>query len=220
MRMAITFIAAVYNEANEIDDFIRHVEPHVDAIRICDDESVDVTPYALESWRVHLVNFEYKVIPHTGLPETVKNEALKMVPDWTDWVLMLDADERLTDDTWKSIKEWTDWTNSTQQDFDFVYFRQVEIIDGRPVREFQKCKLFRPSKIHFPLDNIHADDQFDGNGTYYNHWIVEHRKSSTKQIIRETEYLATYKRLLEEGKIDEGRYQWLVNLHHFVKPHG
>lgn len=214
----ITFITATYNEAEEIDDLLFSINPHVDAIRVCDDGSTDLTPLKLESWRVRNPNFNYKIIEHTGLPETVKNEALQMVPTGTDWVLMLDCDERLSEDTLKDIVTWTQSGYAT--DFSYIYFRQIEIIDGEPVREFQKAKLFRPKSIQFPLNNIHADDQFSGQGTYRGDWIVSHRKSTTKQIVRESEYLATYKKLLVEGKIDEGRYNWLVNLHHYVKPHG
>lgn len=216
--MTITFITATYNEQEEIDSLIKSVNPFVDAIRVCDDGSTDTTSFLLEAIYVKTLNFEYKVINHTGLPETVKNEALKMVPEWTDWVLMLDCDERIDVLTLQKIREWTETTEANK--YSYVYFKQVEIIDGVAVREFQKAKLFRPDAIHFPLDNIHADDQFSGDGTYRADWVVSHRKSSTKQIVRETEYLQTYRRLLKEGKIDEGRYNWLVSLHHYVRPHG
>jgi glycosyltransferase involved in cell wall biosynthesis len=212
----ITFIAAVYNEEREINDLLKSIHPYVDVIRVVDDGSTDRTGHILGYW--HFIdNFEFKTIPHTGLPETVKNEALQMVPKETDWVLMLDADERLDKDTLRSIR---DWCLNDSQGTDYVYFRQLEIIDGQQVREYQKCKLFRPDAIRFPLNNIHADDQFVGNGTYHGGWTVYHRKTTDKQIQREIEYLSTYKRLLEEGKIDEGRYQWLINLHHYVRPHG
>lgn len=212
----ITFIAAVYNEEHEIEDLLRSVHPFVDAIRVVDDGSTDSTGRILANW-YFIDDFDFKTIPHTGLPETVKHEALHMVPPETDWVLMLDADERLSEETLAEVRHFAD---ENPHSTDYVYFRQLEIIDGTVVREFQKAKLFRPDKILFPLNNIHADDQFLGNGVYNASWTVKHRKTTDKQIQREIEYLATYKRLLDEGKIDEGRYNWLVNLHHFVRPHG
>src|SRR6185295_3113379 len=150
---------------------------------------------------------------HTGLPETVKNEALKHVPD-ISWVLMLDADERLTEGTFELIHTWL---AENDDKYDYVYFNQIEVIDGTPVREFQKCKLFKKNAVQFPLNNIHADDQFTGRGISM-YWTVIHRKSTYKQIKRESEYLETYKKLLDSGLIDEGRYKWLIGLHHFIKP--
>ncbi len=212
----ITFIAAVYNEENEVEDLLRSVHPFVDAIRVVDDGSIDRTGDILSNWHV-IDNFDFKVIDHTGLPETVKNEALQMVPEETDWVLMLDADERIHEEFLREIREFCTINPAS---VDYIYLRQIEIVDSKPVREFQKSKVFRPKAVRFPLNNIHADDQFVGEGIYRADWVVQHRKTTDKQIKREIEYLATYRRLLDEGKIDNGRYQWLVNLHHYVRPHG
>lgn len=223
----ISFIAAVYNEEKEILDLVKHVAPLVDGYYIVDDGSTDNTFKLLDvdGGTSPLVRLPWekrwlvKTIPHTGLPETVKNEALQMVlNDFypTEWVVMLDADERFV----TPISEIAEWIKSpASEEYDYVYFDQHEIIDGQHVRTFQKCKVFRKKSIEFPLNNIHADDRFTGRGGYFG-WVVAHRKGSYKQVQRETEYLTTYKKLLEEGKIDEGRYQWLVNLHHYVKPHG
>jgi len=206
-------MCATFNEQEELPDLLEAVYPYVDAYAICDDESTDNTLVILGIWHEYSNKpFNFKIIPHTGLPETVKNEALSLVD--TDWVLMLDCDERIEEDGLKRIKEWLDSEES--KNIDYVYFRQLEAIDNQIVREFQKCKLFRKEAIRFPLANIHADDQFVGNGTYYG-WGVLHRKSSDKQKLREQEYLVTYKKLLDDGKIDVGRYTWLRNLHHFIK---
>jgi glycosyltransferase involved in cell wall biosynthesis len=212
----IYFIAAVYNEQDELDDLFAHVSYLVDGYAICDDGSTDRTQEILRYYNDYgpMGDFRYKVIDHTGLPETVKNEAKNLVPD-NAWCLMLDADERLTPTTIKSISDWFD--AGEDQKYDYVYFNQLELIDSQHVRTFQKAKLFKKEAIHFPLNNIHADDVFDGNGTFYNDWTVIHRKTTVKQIKREQEYLDTYKRLLDEGHIDEGRYNWLRNLHHYIK---
>jgi len=211
----LTFIAAVYNEEAEIQSLIDHVQPYVDELVIVDDGSTDNTAKILDN------NFlygdfwlRYNTIPHTGLPETVKNEALKMVQDGS-WVLMLDADERFDTGVLDKITDWllTDEPLKT----DYVFFNQIEILDGYAVRNFQKSKLFKKEAIRFPLENIHADDQFVGSGIYQIDWVVYHRKTSDKQKLREKEYLATYRRLREEGKIDEGREAWLRGLHYFVK---
>jgi glycosyltransferase involved in cell wall biosynthesis len=215
------FIAAVYNEEQEVTDLLRHVAPLVSGYRIVDDDSTDSTVEQLRyfsEWALREgFDFQYTTIHHTGLPETVKNLAKEMVPDGS-WCLMLDADERLSDDALVGVMDFL--ISREHENWDYVYFNQYEIIDGQHVRTFQKAKLFRKEAISFPLHNIHADDQFVGRGTYKEDWIVFHRKTTYKQINRETEYLATYKKLLEDGHIDEGRYRWLCGLHHYIKPQG
>lgn len=213
----IYFIAALYNEEDEIGSLVDSVSHLVKGYRFVDDGSTDKTALMLaeiKDWDFQHGDFEFKTIPHTGLPETVKNEALQMVPDGA-WVLMLDADERLSDDAQGGIEAF--FASGEADAYDYVYFDQYEIIDGEHVRTFQKAKLFRKESIQFPLNDIHADDQFTGRGTHKSDWVVFHRKSTYKQIRREEEYLQTYKQLLADGSIDQGRYEWLRNLHHFVK---
>jgi len=218
--MGLSFICATYNEESEIDDLIRHVFPFVDFISIVDDVSTDHTVDILQEWwdTVALTqpNFEFwwhQMDEHSGLPETVKNAALQVVEDG-EWVLMLDADERFAPNVLEAIREWLRTIDSL--DVSHVYFQQLEIIDGRHVRTFQKSKLFRKEAVTFSK-GIHEDDQFTGKGIYKPEWIVFHRKSSDKQKQRELEYLDTYKKLVLDGKIDLGRYDWLRNLHHYYK---
>lgn len=207
----ISFIAALYNEEDEIEALIDHVEPYVDGLYFCDDGSTDSTRGLILAHRKH-DKISLTISQHTGLPETIKNEALSHVPDGS-WVIMLDADERFK----TPLSEIIEWIKSpASEEVDYVYFQQYEIIDGKHVRTFQKCKVFRKESITFPLNNIHADDEFTGRG-WASDWVVYHRKSTYKQIVREEQYIQTYKKLLAEGKIDEGRYKWLVGLHHYVK---
>lgn len=215
--MGLSFIAAVYNEENEIDDLISHVGAYVDNISIVDDGSTDSTmlhiKYATALFDAARVGYQYKSIEHTGLPETVKNAALQVVENG-EWVLMLDADERFAPFVLERIQDWLKTTEALK--YSHVYFQQLEIIDGKHVRTFQKSKLFKKEAITFST-GIHEDDQFTGEGIYKPEWIVYHRKTSDKQRQREHEYIDTYDRLLEEGKIDEGRREWLRNLHHYYR---
>lgn len=212
----VSFIAALYNEEDEIDDLIEHVRHDVDHIYLADDVSTDLTTTRILGYVLYDpdLNLDFTVLDeHSGLPETVKAEALELVPDG-DWVIMLDADERFI----TPLSEIVTWIKSpASEEIDYVYCEQYEIIDDQHVRTFQKCKIFRKESITFGANDIHKDDQFEGNGAFFG-WKVAHRKTSYKQIKREQEYLETYKKLLDEGHIDEGRYNWLVGLHHYVKP--
>jgi glycosyltransferase involved in cell wall biosynthesis len=214
----IEFIAALFNEQQEVDDLIYHVYNWVDRVNLVDDASYDQTVRIVKDTMAAFDpdrKINLRVIAHSGLPEYVKDQALQMCRDGS-WVIMLDADERFDAGVLAQIVKWVNSPESAV--VDYVYFNQKEIIDGRHVRSFQKAKLFRKEAITFPTENIHADDHFEGEGIFREDWVVFHRKSTSKQVNRGIEYLATYKRLLAEGKIDEGRYKWLVGLHHYVKP--
>lgn len=213
------FITALYNEEEEVTDLLKHVTPIVDGFRIVDDGSTDNTVLKIKAYSQWALSenkdFMCKTIMHTGLPETVKSIAKEMVPDGA-WCLMLDADERLSVEAFIGIQEFLKSEEILK--LDYIYFNQYELIDNQHVRTFQKVKLFKKSAVQFPLNNIHADDVFTGNGIFKESWIIFHRKSINKQIKREQEYLDTYKYLLDEGHIDEGRYRWLIGLHHYIKP--
>src|ERR1041385_836209 len=184
----IEFIAALYNEEHNLPSLLAHIEPFVDHMTFVDDGSTDKTA---EYLRVNS-KIQYKVIEHTGLPESVKAEAVKMVKG-DPWIIMLDADERFAPGTLYKIQDWVESEDS--KNYTHVWFRLVEAIDGIPTRTFLKCRLFRKSAVSFS-DSVHIADSFTGVGANYD-WTVLHYKTSAKQIQREKEYIETYNRLVD-----------------------
>lgn len=211
----ITFISTLYNEEKELTGLIEHVLPYVDKLIFIDDGSRDLTPEILKYWSDVNSKIEYEIIEHTGMCELARIKALEKV-DAGSWVIMLDADERFDEGVLPQIVEYIYSTGLPEKSH--IYFDQLEFIDGIHLRTFQKAKVFLKESITLP-EMIHGDPQFTGDPVSFK-WIVIHRKSKNKQITREVEYLATYKRLLNEGKIDQGKYEWFCNLHYYVVPHG
>lgn len=216
------FLAALYNEEKTIDDLIFSVAGFIDTYYIVDDGSTDSTSNILNRYAqitgpmCHENGgpcFIHKTIAHTGLPETVKAEALSMVFEKNNWVLMLDADERVSPWTIHSIYEFT--RSPEAEKYTHVWFTLQEFIEGQYTRTFQKCRLFRASAANFST-SVHEDDTFTGQGASFG-WTVEHSKTKEKQIMREIEYIHTYAKLLEEGKITKERIQDLRQMHYFVK---
>lgn len=211
----ITFMTTLYNEEHELSDLMMHVAPYVSAWAVIDDGSQDSTPQLLRQIKAFVNeggfdSFIYKTIPHTGSCELGRLEALKLVPA-DSWVIMLDADERFEDGVLPKITEWIRSNPSKTH----MYFNQNEFIDGTQTRNYQKVKVFKKESAHLP-EIIHGDPQFDGDPEGFG-WVVIHRKSTDKQIQREIEYLRTYQQLLDEGKIDQDKFNWFVNMHYFVR---
>lgn len=213
----LEFMAALYNEAPQVGSLIDHVRPYVDRYVFVDDGSTDPTGFALGLSLPRFTAAYYEYIPHTGLPETVKARALTHVnPD--SWVVMLDADERFGPNVLPEIKTFIEsdmYHDKITKDITHVWFTLQEFIDDQHTRTFQKCRLFRASAAHFST-SVHEDDTFTGNGAFFG-WTVLHSKSREKQIRRETEYIATYSKLLSEGKMTADRVRELKGMHYFIK---
>lgn len=217
------FIAAVYNEEKQISGLIDHVYPYVWRMNIVDDGSTDDTAGILFKHSLDYKQGEeepylnFKTIPHTGLPETVKQEALKMC-DPDSWVLMLDADERFAPGVLEQINDFV--SSPMADEIDHVWFTLDEYIDDQYAgRTFLKCRLFKAWTGHFATESeggIHVADWFDGKSGNFG-WRVIHNKTREKQIMREKEYIETYKRLVDEGLMPESKMWELRQMHYFVK---
>lgn len=207
----IEFISSVYNEENEISDLIEHVEPWVDKIHIVDDGSEDSTPDILYNWMFVSNKVNFYPITHTGLCEIGRIRALSHVAD-DSWVVMLDADERFD---FRVLENTTEYLLGVPKEITHIYYSQHEFIDNQKVAEFAKVKVFRKSAAHLP-EVIHRDPQFDGEAINLG-GVVIHRKSKQKQVMREMQYLDTYEKLYDEGKVTRDDVNWFKGMHHFIK---
>jgi glycosyltransferase involved in cell wall biosynthesis len=218
---SLVFLTAVYNEREEIIDLLHSVVGGVDSIVVSDDGSTDDTLDLVKSWSNTTGFNPYKLIiinnEHTGLAETVKKRGVEGIKQYISpyqWVLMLDADERLGEGVLNEINKFI-WSPASEG-ITHVWFGLHEYIDGQgPLRSFLKCRLFKAYEAHFS-ETVHEDDRFDGQGANFN-WPIIHRKSSDKQKMRERQYLETYQKLLAGGKVTQEWVDRCIGFHYFVK---
>jgi len=209
---------ATFNEEAEILDLLNSVSQVADFFVVSDDGSTDKTVELAENWGASVLKFE-----HTGLPETIKARGVDFIKNMfkTDtWILMLDADERIDQATQDKI---VTFIRRDAENISHVWFNLVEFIDGVQTRAFLKCRLFRAGAARFS-ESVHEDDLFEGQGASFG-WVVIHRKTKEKQVLREKEYIQTYAKLLNEGKVTQEWVDRCVGFHYFVKevglvPHG
>jgi glycosyltransferase involved in cell wall biosynthesis len=94
------------NEAHNLDDFFASIAPIADELVVSYTPSTDGTMEKLESWKAKVpypvIIFQYADTPfHFGKS---RNKTLERATK--DYVFMLDADERVSDDTAKRIKQF------------------------------------------------------------------------------------------------------------------
>lgn len=208
----IEFMAAFYNEQNQIKSLIEHVAQYVDRFVFVDDGSTDATAFLLGFYAPNNKDVRYVRMDHTGLPETVKARGLQEIGE-DSWIIMLDADERFEEGALKKITEFINSPES--ENYTHIWFNMEEGIDGRPTRYFLKSRVFRKSAVLFD-STVHVADSFTGSGINLGLTVL-HYKTSDKQIQREKEYLKTYDRLVKEGKMTTEKRRELKEMHYFVR---
>lgn len=208
----IEFAGALYNEEAQLEDLVKYINPHVNRINFVNDESTDSTLKLLIDLKGKYNKICFKSVPHVGLSEVVRAQAVQMC-GLDSWVIMLDADERFTEESLVEIKKFV--LSKESENITHVWSTMIEKIDGISTRSFIKCRFFRARAAQF-VNAMHRDDSYAGQGANYN-WIITHNKTSDKQKVREAEYLSTYYQLLNDGKIDKKRFQEMVDLHYFIK---
>lgn len=207
----LAFLTAVYNEEAEIYDLLRSVRPYVDTTIVSDDGSTDRTIQVAVMSKLTDV---LVLGPHLASCEEVRIRGFSRVAE--DWVLILDADERITPEDLQKMRDSLE--DLDNRGITHVYFSQEEFIDDQRMRSFAKIKLARREHLNLPI-GLHDDVSATGKGDDLG-LRVYHRKTKQKQIMRETEYLSAYRRKIAEGKMTPERAAQVSNWHYYVKPHG
>jgi len=104
-RLAIA--AIVRNEANCVENMLRSAAPVASFFAVLDTGSTDATASRAQAFLAACgVKFWFGQKSHTAFNNdfsAMRNAAIAMVPDWIDWVLMLDADEELVAEDYQPL---------------------------------------------------------------------------------------------------------------------
>ncbi len=119
-KMPLTVIIAVKNEEMNIRESVRSVA-WADQVFVVDSRSTDRTVAVAEAEGANVVQFDYD----GGWPKK-RNWALETLPIRNEWVLLLDADERVTPE----LKEDIRWALQ-QDEYDGFYLKWQFIFLGR-----------------------------------------------------------------------------------------
>jgi hypothetical protein len=97
---SLAVAAIVCNEAICVENMLRSAAPIASFFAVLDTGSSDATPaiaqrYLAESGIAYAFDRQDRAAIFGNDFSAMRNAALAMVPDWIDWVLMLDADEEI-----------------------------------------------------------------------------------------------------------------------------
>lgn len=136
-RVPISVLIPAKNESRNIERCLSHVSGWADEIVVVDSQSTDDTIEIAESHQADVVQFRYA----GGWPKK-RQWALDNHPWRNDWILLLDADEYLTDEIKREIE-----TAIENKRFDGYYLKFRPIFLGKNLRfgdsELRKLSLFR-----------------------------------------------------------------------------
>jgi glycosyltransferase involved in cell wall biosynthesis len=115
----ITLCCVIQNEEKEIRDFLEYHKPYVNSIAIIDGGSSDRT---IEFATMLADDIQIKTFD--GHYSNQANRVLEMAK--TDWILLMDCDERLEPDSLKNLGNLIN-----QETYDCYSFPRKNIIDGK-----------------------------------------------------------------------------------------
>lgn len=204
-KKKITALLITYNEIFHIEDVLKNID-FVDEIIVVDSFSTDGTvEKAKESTNVKVIQRIFENYTDQ------KSFALEQASN--DWVLFLDADERITPELKQEI---ITEINKEKQDAVAYYFRRTFMFKNRKLyfsgwQSDKNYRLFRKSKVHFDTERIvHETLIVDGNSATLKSKLIHY---SYKNYDDYKGKMIKYGKMKAAEEVDK---KYTPNLYHFI----
>lgn len=189
---------ASFNEEKNIKDCLATCD-FADELVVVDGKSEDKTPEIAKKLGA-------KVYSVPNQPLMKKNMNLAFEKCTGDWILSLDADERVSPDLQTEIRKAID-----NADFAAYKIPRKNIIFGKWIEhtgwypDFQ-YRLFKKGQARFPEKNVHEELEVDGSVGELEHPIIHHHYETISQWLAKLDSYTTYEseKLFKTGK----KIQW------------
>lgn len=203
----ISALLITYNESHNIREFLAHLH-FVDEIIVVDSFSTDGTAELIKEFpKVTLIQRKFKNYTDQ------KSFALSQANN--DWVLFLDADERLTPKLKKEIINAVSLDNQTAA---YYFYRKFmfkdRILHFSGSQNDKNYRLFRKSRVHFNTDRIvHETLVVDGKSKVLKHPLIHYCYRTYE------EYKGKMIKYGQMKAVDELKKNYRPNIYHFmIKP--
>jgi glycosyltransferase involved in cell wall biosynthesis len=213
MIKSIALNMVTYNEAHRIDETLDLIRPHVDEIVIVDQKSTDATWFNTWHWGVYRNDKDMHQIEdkHWGYCEPSRKLAAQNTN--SDWILVLDADERISEEFAAEMRGLDD------RGFRGVRLKRSLWVGGVHywTGDYQ-YRFFQRDAVKF-LDEIHTEPQptVAKNKIYAPEYVgIWHHKTWVEQIRDEASYEQLIKnsdepKVVKDRKLALNVYTQLLN---------
>lgn len=208
MRVPLSVVVITKNEADRIADCLESVKDWADEIIVVDDESTDNTR---EIARLYTNRVLIRKMDIEG-----KHRNWAHTPARNDWILSLDADERLTEELKREIGEVIKNTYFTH----FSIPSRVYINDYRLKSLFDRgrVKLFKKDALYYEEVEVHPRIITQGEcghlKNFLLHYTYRNFKDFVEKLNRQTDLEA--KKWFQVYKVNPGRANYKMNVFHVL----
>lgn len=177
---------ATYNEENNIRACLESVKSIADELVVVDGSSTDKTVEIAESMGAKVINTSNKPMFHTN-----KNMAINACRG--DWILQLDADERLTLELAEEIKKIINHPFKDEEPVAY-WLKRKNYFLGRFLTKGGQypdpvIRLFKKDKAILPAESVHEQMRVDGlTATLKNDLIHWATPTIARYFLRENRY--------------------------------
>ncbi len=206
MKNKISVVLATYNEENNIADCLKSVKDLADEIVIIDGSSSDATVEIAKSFGARVIITDNPKIFHIN-----KQKAINLATG--DWVLQLDADERVSKNLAREIEELINMSEDQVEEYENLlpdrklFLRHQNLIEKRDGKIGEEEGPF--NAFYFPRLNYFLGKYLKYGGTYPDGVI---------RLIKKGQAYLPCKNVHEQ-MIVHGRVGWLQhNLIHMADP--
>lgn len=176
----ISIVIQTYNEAKNIASCIENARLLTDSVIVVDTQSTDTTVATAQSMDVPVHTF-----PFARYVEPARTFGIAQAP--TDWVLLLDADERLSPELITEIA--TVLKNPKHQSYRIprkeFFAKKLWLHHGGWWPNYLIRLIHKPSFREWPKA-IHSTPVIDGSEGYLEHAILHYSKNDYAEIVSKT----------------------------------
>jgi glycosyltransferase involved in cell wall biosynthesis len=176
----ITVVITAYNEEHHIQQCIVNARKLTKDVIVVDTESTDATPQLAREMSVPVYSH-----PYTRYVEPSRNFAISHVK--TEWLFILDADERFSDELISEIRETLASTNKTHFEitkkniFAGIWWLQH---GGWNADTMIRC-IKKDAFVNWPAD-IHSTPEIKGEKGHFNALLEHHFHPSLENMVEKT----------------------------------
>lgn len=174
--MRFSVVISAYNEEKRIEDCLKSVS-FADEIIVIDNSSSDRTAEIVRK-------YTSKIFKRTNNLMLNVNKNFGFSKTTGDWILNLDADERVSEDLQKEIKEIL----KTTKNINGYWIPRKNIIFGKWIQSDQwwpdyQLRLFKRNKGKFPEKHVHEYLKVEGDTEKLQYFLIHQNYSSVDQYL-------------------------------------